>query len=98
MTRPVTAGAVTIGRASTRHRKAYAHAIGIAIDEGLLTPETRVADLLPSMKFGNGADTVTIRHLLTMSSGIDFAWFAGQPVAVSGPGPGEVASTLIATV
>ncbi|PRY68430.1 CubicO group peptidase (beta-lactamase class C family) [Glaciihabitans tibetensis] len=55
-------------------------AIGIAIDEGILALNSSVSDLLPEMKLGAGVDAVTVRHLLTMSSGIDFAWFADEPV------------------
>lgn len=52
----------------------------MAIDEGILSLETSVAELLPSMELGLGVGGVTIRHLLTMSSGIDFAWFGDDPV------------------
>lgn len=58
-------------------------AIGIAVDEGVLTLETRVPELLPELELGDGVDGVTVRHLLTMTSGIDFQWFGDQPV----PGP-----------
>lgn len=55
-------------------------AIGMAIDEGLLTLDTRVPDLLPDVALGGGVDAVTVRHLLTMTSGIDFAWFGDEVV------------------
>jgi CubicO group peptidase (beta-lactamase class C family) len=55
-------------------------AAGVAVDEGILTLETPVAELLPTAELGAGVDRVTLRHLLTMTSGIDFAWFADQPV------------------
>ncbi|MBB2975933.1 CubicO group peptidase (beta-lactamase class C family) [Microbacterium endophyticum] len=55
-------------------------AIGIAIDEGLISLETGVAEALPHFTLGAGAESVTLRHLLTMSSGIDFEWFADSPV------------------
>jgi CubicO group peptidase (beta-lactamase class C family) len=55
-------------------------AAGIAVDAGILTLETRVADALPAMELGEGVEDVTLRHLLTMTSGIDFAWFGSQPV------------------
>lgn len=55
-------------------------AVGMAIDEGVLSLETSVAESLPSMERGPGVDAVTVRHLLTMSSGIDFAWFGDHPV------------------
>lgn len=54
-------------------------AVGMAIDEGLLSLESTVPELLPAMELGAGVETVTIRHLLSMSSGIDFAWFGDQP-------------------
>jgi len=53
-------------------------AAGMAADAGILTLDTRVAELLPTMRFGEGVDHVTLRHLLTMTSGIDFAWFGSQ--------------------
>jgi CubicO group peptidase (beta-lactamase class C family) len=55
--------------------------IGIAIDEGILSLETSVPELLPTMYLGPGVGAVTVRHLLTMSSGIDFAWFGDEPVS-----------------
>lgn len=55
-------------------------AVGMAIDEGVLSLETSVSESLSSMECGPGVDEVTVRHLLTMSSGIDFAWFGDQPV------------------
>lgn len=49
-------------------------AAGIAADEGLLGFDTPVAEYLPGLATGAGADDVTLRHLLTMSSGIDLPW------------------------
>lgn len=66
-------------------------AVGIAVDEGLLTLDTRVPELLPDLGLGNGVDRVTVRHLLTMTSGIDFAWFGDEPV----PGD-DLAATMLA--
>ena len=54
-------------------------AIGMAVGEGILSLDTRVPDLLPRMDLGTGVDRVTVRNLLSMSSGIDFAWFGGEP-------------------
>ncbi|WP_246019138.1 serine hydrolase domain-containing protein [Arthrobacter crusticola] len=54
-------------------------AIGMAVDEGILTMDTRVPDLLPRMELGSGVDRVAVGHLRSMSSGIDFAWFGGEP-------------------
>ncbi len=46
--------------------------IGVAIDEGKIKNEDQpVGDFLPEFKKGKKA-TITIKHLLTMSSGIDF--------------------------
>lgn len=46
--------------------------IGIAIDEGYITSvDDPVIKYLPELK-GRGLDTLTIRHLLTMSTGIRF--------------------------
>ncbi|WP_445337652.1 serine hydrolase domain-containing protein [Clavibacter sp. CFBP 8614] len=58
-------------------------AVGIAVDEGILRLDTRVPELLPDLDLGPGVDGVTVEHLLTMTSGIDFAWFGDEPV----PGP-----------
>lgn len=58
-------------------------AAGIAVDEGILTLETTVAEALPQLELGDGVERVTLRQLLTMTSGIDFTWFGDQPV----PGP-----------
>lgn len=55
-------------------------AIGIAVDEGILTLDTPVPELLPAMTLGDGVEHVTVRHFLTMTSGIDFAWFGDQEV------------------
>ncbi|SIR81381.1 serine hydrolase [Microbacterium sp. RURRCA19A] len=54
-------------------------AAGIAVDEGILTLDTRVGEMLPDMQLGTGVESVTLRHLLTMTSGIDFAWFGREP-------------------
>ncbi|WP_431245406.1 serine hydrolase domain-containing protein [Leifsonia xyli] len=55
-------------------------AAGIAVDEGIVSLETTVAEALPQFELGDGVAGVTLRHLLTMSSGIDFRWFADEPV------------------
>lgn len=54
-------------------------AAGIAVDEGILTLETTVAEALPAFELGDRVDRVTLRHLLTMTSGIDFTWFGDEP-------------------
>ncbi|MFS0792703.1 serine hydrolase domain-containing protein [Microbacterium sp. 1P10AE] len=54
-------------------------AAGIAADEGILSVDTRVGEMLPDMQLGEGVEEVTLRHLLTMTSGIDFTWFGREP-------------------
>jgi CubicO group peptidase (beta-lactamase class C family) len=55
-------------------------AAGIAIDEGLLALDTTVAEVLPDLVSGDGVEQVSLRHLLSMTSGIDFPWFGNQPI------------------
>ena len=55
-------------------------AAGIAIDEGLLTLQTSVLEHISVPAPGAGVEEVTLEHLLTMTSGIDFSWFGSQPV------------------
>ncbi|PPH85282.1 serine hydrolase [Rathayibacter sp. AY1D3] len=54
-------------------------AAGLAFDEELLTPASRVGQLLPAASLGADVDGVTIEHLLSMTSGIDFPWFESDP-------------------
>lgn len=54
-------------------------AAGLAVDEHLITLDATVADALPALELGAGVAKVTLRDLLTMSSGIDFRWFADEP-------------------
>ena len=49
-------------------------AAAIAVEEGRVSLDEPVAAYLPDFALGNGADEVTLRHLLTMTSGIDFPW------------------------
>lgn len=56
-------------------------AIGMAVDEGIMSLDSSVQEMLPAMALGAGVDQVTVRHLLTMCSGIDFKWFGDQPVS-----------------
>ena len=55
------------------HTKSYmATAAGIAIDEGVLSPDDKLADFFPECVPENpdpGIFKITLRHLLTMSSG-----------------------------
>ncbi|WP_314148316.1 serine hydrolase domain-containing protein [uncultured Leifsonia sp.] len=55
-------------------------AAGIAVDAGILALDTTVGEALPGLELGDGVDRVTLRDLLTMSSGIDFVWFGDEPV------------------
>ncbi|MEV8626172.1 serine hydrolase [Streptomyces sp. NPDC051079] len=45
--------------------------VGQAVQRGELSEEDRLVDLLPELRTGGAYDTVTVRHLLDMSSGID---------------------------
>lgn len=57
--------------------------VGIAIDEGLIgSVNDRVVTYLPELE-GKGVDGLTIRHLLTMSSGFDFDLFNNNPYSAS---------------
>lgn len=49
-------------------------AAGIAADEGLVSLDLPVAEYVPDFVLGDGANRITLRHLLSMSSGIDLAW------------------------
>lgn len=49
-------------------------ATGLAADEGLISLDAPVAEYLPDFTLGGGVDQVTLRHLLSMSSGIDLPW------------------------
>lgn len=49
-------------------------ATGIAADDGLIDVDVPVTRYLPEFVTGPGVDAVTLRHLLTMTSGIDMPW------------------------
>jgi CubicO group peptidase (beta-lactamase class C family) len=49
-------------------------AAGIAADEGLISLDDKINTLLPDVTLGHGVGEVTLRHLLTMTSGIDLPW------------------------
>ncbi|WP_029149826.1 serine hydrolase domain-containing protein [Microbacterium indicum] len=49
-------------------------AMGIAEREGILSADEPVAPAFPGAALGDGTDGVTLRHLLTMTSGVDFPW------------------------
>src|SRR5690606_555750 len=48
-------------------RGVSALAAGIAVDDGLLSLDTRGGDVLTTMDLGDGVEGVTLRHLLTMT-------------------------------
>lgn len=53
--------------------------IGIAVEEGhIQSVDQSVADFIPSFKEG-GKEVITIRHLLTMSSGLNWTESGGNP-------------------
>ncbi len=60
------------------------------VDEGKLRLEDRVVDLLPDVAFDGPAETMTIWHLLTHTSGIGEAPTMGALAAVSSPNRAEV--------
>lgn len=49
-------------------------AAGIAADEELIDLDDPVAPRMGGLDLGEGVDAVTLRHLLTMTSGIDLPW------------------------
>jgi CubicO group peptidase (beta-lactamase class C family) len=49
-------------------------AAGIAADDGVISFDEPVSTYLPGFEIGSGVERITIRHLLTMSSGIDLPW------------------------
>ncbi|MBT1677260.1 serine hydrolase domain-containing protein [Curtobacterium aurantiacum] len=55
-------------------------ATGIAADDGLVDLDEPVATFLAAtgLALGDGVDRVTLRHLLTMTSGIDMPWSATE--------------------
>ncbi|WP_221584595.1 serine hydrolase [Microbacterium sp. G2-8] len=49
-------------------------AVGIARDEGVLDPDEPVVRILTDLRAGDGVESITTRHLLTMTGGVDFPW------------------------
>lgn len=49
-------------------------AAAIAADDGVIHFDEPVIASLPDFEYGDGVDEVTLRHLLTMSSGVDLPW------------------------
>ncbi|WP_413450053.1 serine hydrolase [Georgenia phoenicis] len=61
-------------------------AVGMAQAEGLLDLEDRVVDFFPGEAHADGVETMTVRHLLQMTSGNTFTWW--------GPGQAEETDLL----
>ena len=55
-------------------------AAGMAIEEGVISLDSRAGEMLPATELGSGVENVTLEHLLSMTSGIDFRWFGQEPV------------------
>jgi CubicO group peptidase (beta-lactamase class C family) len=55
-------------------------AAGMAVDEGLISFDTALAEVFRDAPLGDGTAEVTLGHLLTMTSGIDFEWFGDDEV------------------
>lgn len=51
-------------------------AAGIAADEGRISFDAPVVEHLAMSRVGAGVEAVTLRHLLSMTSGVDFPWSA----------------------
>ncbi|MFI8634169.1 serine hydrolase domain-containing protein [Microbacterium sp. NPDC077663] len=49
-------------------------AAAMAADEGLLSFDTPIVEYLEVPEVGSGTELVTLRHLLTMTTGVDFPW------------------------
>jgi CubicO group peptidase (beta-lactamase class C family) len=62
-----------------------------AVDEGKLRLEDRIVDLLPEIVFGGPAGEITVRHLLTHTSGIGEAPTAARLADVANPNRDTVA-------
>jgi CubicO group peptidase (beta-lactamase class C family) len=60
------------------------------VDEGRLRLDDRVVDLLPDVTFDGPAETMTVRHLLTHTSGIGEAPTRDTLAAVAAPDRGSV--------
>lgn len=49
-------------------------AAGLAADDALVSLDEPVAEMVPHIAVGTGGEHITLRHLLSMSSGIDLPW------------------------
>ncbi len=73
-------------------------ALGMAEAEGRLTLDDRVLDHLPELRSvaAEGFEEVTLRHLLTMTSGSGHRWFSVDPIAAADLLHEIVAAPLVA--
>ena len=55
-------------------------AASMAADEGIISFATTVGEVFEDAPLGDGTAEVTLGHLLTMTSGIDFEWFGDDEV------------------
>lgn len=53
-------------------------AVGIAADDGLVDVDEPIVAAFPGVRLGQGVEHVTLRHLLTMTSGIGMPWSATE--------------------
>ena len=65
----VTAADRLLGNSATK--SALALVTGVAVTRGLLDPDTPVVDLVPELR-GSGYAGTTLRHVLTMTTGLDW--------------------------
>lgn len=49
-------------------------AAGMAADEGLVSLDAPIAEYVPDLALADGVDRITLRRLLSMTSGIDLPW------------------------
>lgn len=49
-------------------------AVGVAAADGVVDVDEPLSTVLPGARFGAGTDAVTVRQLLTMTSGVDLPW------------------------
>ncbi len=72
-------------------------AVGLAEAEGRLSLDDRLVDYFPSLPAADGFESVTLRHLLTMTSGSSHRWYSFMPITVPDLLPEFVAAPLDAS-
>ena len=62
-------------------------ALGLAEAEGRLTLDDRLLDHFPELRAtaADGVEDITLRHLVTMTSGTSHEWFADERIEAAGP-------------